>query len=284
VVTRLALCSVVTAHSLEEFLLMKFSFELFHGDAYSWFLRCDSVSYRVLSQHSNILSSTFDYDLAESPDVESPAFRNIVAEKMNALAYAWDSGDWDAVVWLDADLIFTAPTLELIIGLGGQLQLTPHYYPPSNEHLIPIHGYYNSGFVLTRTPEFHRWWYTTFQDNPTQFADQWCLNLASQKFEICQLGKLANIGFWRATTRLVYPPINNDCLFLHVHMFQPLLTPHQWVNKIFGLHCVRFLCASAISEHQVLLREILRLDHHGWYEASLRLTPNSLNSAVSVCG
>jgi hypothetical protein len=105
-----------------------------------------------------------------------------------------------------------------------------------------------------------------------KFTDQWCLNGASQHFEVCQLSRLANIGFWRSESVVEYEAIDQGCLFLHVHMFQPLRTVRQWIDKKFALHCLEFLCASTNPEHRVLLGEILSRDCSGWYESSLRLT------------
>lgn len=268
----LALCSVVTAGLLEEFLLLKLSVELFHHREYQWFVRCDEASAEQLGSYSNIRCTIFRDHLANRPHLESKEFRTVVAEKMAVLEDAWTSHTWNSVAFLDADLILTAPFLESLHDRGSDLILTPNYYPVAKEYLIPIHGYYNSGFVVTRTQRFHNWWRGAFENNPSQFTDQWSLNSAEKHFTVCQLGPRANVGFWRSDTLGEYLPIDIDCLFLHVHMFQPLRTHRDWIDKSFALHCVKFLSTSPVSEHRSLLNEILSRDKYGWYKCSLELT------------
>jgi hypothetical protein len=98
------------------------------------------------------------------------------------------------------------------------------------------------------------------------------MNDAHKKFVVGTLSDRANIGFWRSTRIPEFDPITPDCEFLHAHLFQPLLTPRQWVDKAFALHCLKYLRQSQISEHSRLLQEALARDESRWYEASLRLS------------
>jgi len=269
--SQIALTSVVTSSVLQEFEFMKFSFELFHGDEYQWFVRCDQASLQTLSAHPNVVCKSFADVIATRPAFESGDFRRIVGEKMNAVEDAWGSGNWMSVLFFDTDLIMTAPIITAISMVDGDLVLTPHYYPESTKHLAQLHGYYNSGFVCIRNNRFHQWWQDAFISETRSWTDQVCLNGAHHQFAIGTLSDRANIGFWRSANIPEYDPIPADCQFLHVHLFDPLMTTHQWVCKAFALHCLKFLRGSPIPEHRILLNELLIRDEARWYEASLRL-------------
>jgi hypothetical protein len=154
----------------------------------------------------------------------------------------------------------------------AQVLLTPNYYPEGAQHLAAEDGYFNAGFVLTRTRRFHEWWRDAFTSQPWKFADQACLNEAPDEFSVVTLGECANIGFWRSkgpVFRGVFKPIPEDCQFLHVHMFRPLSTSRKWIDKMFAVHCLSFLRASPVPEHQILHGEILSRDPSGSYKAAL---------------
>ena len=275
-----ALCSVVTKSVLDEFLLLKYSFELFHGTDYQWFVRCDRPSADVLSANREVVCRVFVEAVTARPDIEKEDFRRIVAQKPAALGDAWEGGGWNSVVFLDADLLFTAPVLSPLENVPGQILLAPNYYPPAEEHFAVTHGFYNSGFVYVRTRRFHEWWRNSFESQPTRWTDQAVLNDASTVFSIGDLPPSANIGFWRSPNRLAPAPLPIDCMFLHVHFFQPLGTAREWVERAFGLHCVRFLEKSGIPKHRALFEEIICLDRARWYTASLRLAAERASAEV----
>jgi hypothetical protein len=272
--SKIALSSVVTAGVLQEFLLLKFSFELFHGTDHLWYIRCDRGSEAALSLYPDLLCTVFrEEGSIDRIYVESNTFRFVAAEKMNSVEDAWKGGDYDAVVHLDADLIMTSPALSTAVQLGGQVVLSPHYFPPSIAFTDRTNsGHYNGGFVFTRSPQFHEWWRCAFASRKDRYADQTCLEYAERRFDVRKLSNTANIGSWRRKSNAEYYQIPPDCLFLHAHFFQPLRTPRDWFEKSFALHCLKFLKSSCVKEHQILLREILVRDTSGWYEASLKLS------------
>jgi hypothetical protein len=275
---RTALCSVVTAAVLEEFLLLKFSVDTFHERTYQWFVRSDRFSATILSNYSDISCTVFEESLMARPKSESQAFRSIVAEKMNAMEDAWNAGDCTSVAFLDADLIMTAAVLDESERYAIEVLLTPHYYPSANRNLERFYGHYNTGFAFSKTPRFHKWWRIAFAEQPDRFADQACMNEVKDHFAVQTLSERANIGVWRSSTfgnfRTFgqFNEIPSDCLFLHVHLFQPLNGPNLWIQKLFALHCLTFLRASAESKHRALFNEILARDRSGWYESTLRLS------------
>jgi hypothetical protein len=271
-VSNIAVSTVVTAALLEEFRLMKFSFELFHNSNYQWFVRCDQASEVGLREDANVTCHVFAECERSRHEIESQAFRAIAREKMAAVGDAWSAANWEGVAYFDADLIFTAPVMEQVFAIDAEIVLTPHYFPSDARHLAPIRGYYNSGFVFIREREFWKWWRDAFDSHLLSYADQQCLNDASQHFKVGVLGDSANIGLWRCSDIPDYASIPQSCLFLHVHSFQNLRTARGWADKSYAAHCLKFLCTSAVPEHRLLANEILRRDHSGWYAASLRLS------------
>jgi hypothetical protein len=252
---------------------MRRSFELFHGDRHPWFLRCDQASLARLAELPLTVCKVFTEAVQDRPDPQTNerSFRPIVAEKMNVLADAWECQNWEAALFLDADLLMTAPILEAIAKTDGEVILTPHYFCKELKYLDNSLGYYNSGFVCAKSRVFHQWWREAFITQPAKWTDQAVLNDARAHFAIGELPDTANIGSWRHGWRQEYGPIPPDCMFLHVHYFQPLHSFQHWINRSFALHCLKFLRSSAVAEHQVLFREIMAMDSVGWYEASLRI-------------
>jgi hypothetical protein len=104
----IVVASVVTAGLLNEFLLMKYSFELFHGSQYIWHIRTDAMSHRVLNSHKNISCTDFIDEIStEHINMGSRHWTELVRQKMNALEDAWETPGADAAIYLDADLVFT---------------------------------------------------------------------------------------------------------------------------------------------------------------------------------
>ena len=70
---------------------------------------------------------------------------------MNAFEDAWASTNRTAVAYLDADLIMTGPTLHIAAMTKGEVIVTPHYYPSTQQHLVQRYGYYNAGFIFSNS-------------------------------------------------------------------------------------------------------------------------------------
>jgi hypothetical protein len=268
----IAIASVVTEAFLDEFAILKYSFELFHGTACHWCVRCDRASASVLSGYDNVSCVIFAERAQGRPDTLSESFRHIVAEKMNAMNDAWLAPDGcRGVLFLDADILFTAPLLPALDDIDGDVILTPNYYPEVRQHLASVHGEYNGGFAFTRSREFHAWWEGAYAADSSRYNEQSCLNEAHERFAIGRLGERANIGFWRTAEPPRYDEIPADCQFLHVHLYQRLDTMREWIDKSFALHCLKFLSAGVTPQHRLLFDRILAADRHGWFESSLRL-------------
>jgi len=258
---------------LDEFLLMKYSFELFHGDALRWSVRCDASSHQTLRSIANISCTVFGRKLPSAHiELGSPHWVEVVQQKMGAMDDAWTPPHIEGVIYVDADLIFTANILDDLLVRKEDLRLSPNFYPESRKYLIPTHGYYNSGFIFSRARRFCSYWKHAATLNASPWSEQASLNGARQHFTTSECEKFANIGWWRSVAFPIYDEIPPECQFLHVHLFQPLGTPKRLLDKTYALHCVNFLNDSGSDPHHILLNQILNRDHSGWYKASLTLT------------
>jgi hypothetical protein len=268
----IGITTIVTESVVEEFAILKYSFELFHGPDYRWFVRCDRASLRALSAYDNVSCAVFAERHQDRPEGMSEEFLRIVSEKMNVIDDAWKARpDLRGVLYLDADVIFTAPLMDTLRATGGDLILTPNHYPVGNEHLVERDGEFNAGFVFTRSRALHRWWQEAFAADPIKNSEQVCLNAVRKHFSITCLGPEVNVGFWRSLAPPAYEPIPADCACLHVHLFQPLFTLRQWLDKSYASHCMHFLMVSPKREHRQLFDRIMAQDRHGWLDATLRV-------------
>lgn len=269
--THIAITCIVTEAFVDEFAILKHSFELFHGTDFPWFIRCDRASLPALTAYPNVRCTVFTERQAERPVNVSAPFNAMMSQKMEVMADAWADGNWGGVILMDADLVFTAPLVPALEAMPEDVILVPNYYPPSKRHLAAAHGEYNGGFVFARSPRFHEWWRDAYRVDSSRWNEQGALDQAPRIFRLGTLGENANVGFWRTDVTPPFNAIPSDCLFLHAHLYQPVETMRQWIDKAFALHCVKFLRTSPSPAHADILARIVALDPHGWFEASLRL-------------
>lgn len=308
---KVALTAVVTQGSFEEYGLLRFSFELFHGPGYHWFIRCDAGSAAKLSKLPNTHCEVFQQPSDRKLGTNDKRFNSIMAQKMEAIEAAWNFGACEGVIYLDSDLVFTAPTVEYLLSLDGEVVITPHYFDsPRKETDEKSWGIYNAGFLMTRNRQFHHWWKHAFLSRPDRFGDQQCLDDAPAHFKVAHASDLTNVGFWRSPTgtqSIPHARIPDNCMFLHAHMFVPDETPFGIVRKsftaemvrlsnaltgasepvvapftsselshrIYALQCLQYLEKSSVDEHAILFREILDRDRLGIYR-SLLMVPSSV--------
>jgi hypothetical protein len=262
-----ALTTVVTRAVLEEFWVLKATFDTCHGNRFRWFVRCDEASYAVLAREPEIHCRVFSSEQRLRPGTFSPEFRQIIAQKMQAMEDAWQENNWGAVAFLDADLVVTKPFIDELLALPNALVLTPHHRGATLRAQSLVFGRFNAGFVLTKSSNFHEWWRSAFESDADGFMEQACLDKAPAVFETALLDQRANVGFWRRDGIIQFRPIPPDWQFLHVHLFQPVDTLYGFVQRSFALHCLEFLCQSP--EHERVLEIILSLDSTGWYAPAI---------------
>jgi hypothetical protein len=261
--------TVVTKAALQEFWILKATLEMCHKATYPWFVRCDEEAHAYLRDLPEIRCHVFTRSQAVRPNFFSPEFRHIVAEKMNVMEDAWREKDWDAVILIDADVIVTKAFITDLINLPQQVVLSPHHLPPE-VHARSTVGRFNAGFVLAKSPAFHEWWREAFLARPDRFLEQACLDDAPGMFDAALLDQRANVGCWRRSRLTRFPPIPQDCFFLHVHLFQPVDTLEGFLQRSFALYCLEFLCNSESSEHQSIVDTIVRRDSSNFYAAAVK--------------
>lgn len=262
--------SIVTKASLQEFWILKATLEMCHKATYPWFVRCDEEAYASMVDMREIRCHVFTRAQAVRPNLFSPEFRPIMAEKMNVMEDAWREKNWDAVIFLDADLIVTKAFIPDLMNLPQQIVLTPHHLPPEIGTRSTGFGRFNGGFALTKSPAFHEWWRQAFLARPDRFMEQACLDDAPGIFDAALLDQRANVGCWRRSQLTRFAPIPQDCLFLHVHLFQPVDTLQGFLQRSFALYCLEFLCNSESSEHRSIVNTIVCQDSSGWYAAAVK--------------
>ncbi len=192
---------------------------------------------------------------------------------MNSIGDAWASNECEAVLYLNSDLVFTRKCIDSFLLRDADVVLSPNYFPWKMHELAPHYGYFSSAFALTRTSLFHELWRKLFVSQPWRHLDQGCLNEIAQHFSVETLGPSSNIGSWRSESadRFTFGRLPPDCLFLRVPMFDMLASPRDWINKMYALHCLRFLEANGRDDHKNIMNRILELDETHWYSASLQL-------------
>jgi hypothetical protein len=241
-----------------------------HKATYPWFVRCDEESYAAMVDIPEIHCHVFTRAQAIRPNLFSSEFRSIMAEKMNAMEDAWREKNWDAVMFLDADLIVTKAFISDLLNLPQQIVLTPHHLPPEIRTRSTGSGRFNAGFVLAKSPAFHEWWREAFRASTDRFNEQGCLDDAPGIFDAALLDQRANVGCWRRSLLTRFAPIPEDCLFLHVHLFQPVDTLEGFLQRSFALYCLEFLYNSESSEHRSIVNTIVSRDSSGWYAAAIK--------------
>lgn len=239
----LIIASIVTAAMVEEYLIFRRSMELFHSERLAWCIRCDEASAKRLEHVRFASCRVFSRSINVAAQPDSALYREIMNEKILSVEDAWACGA-ESVLYCDVDMIVASEFLSDIMSGDAELALSPNYYPSESTHLNDIHGIFNGGLVLSRTPRFVAWWRKEAALYKSSFADQLCLNSASRSFSCRHLPSEYNVGFWRSVTptwRGGFIPIPINCRLLHVHLFQPYSPIKGWIDRAFALHCLRFL-------------------------------------------
>lgn len=294
---KIAIASIATIGVSAEFEILKFSFELFHGREFHWFVRCDDHVAKQLSIYPKVHCTLFNGSPANRPDSHTEESQLLMAQKMNAINDALAFQNWEAVVYFDADIVVTSEFLPKLFDTPGDAILTPNYHPASARASVQRYGRYNAGFVFLRSKEFLNWWQEAYLSQPWLFSDQQCLNDAGKYFCITELGLNANVGSWRRDDNpLVFHPIPADCMFLHVHLYNSTVDPDYVIREIFNfevaavlstcdykpvfsgadlllhafsIHCLHFFAGSKEPRHKQLFLEILKRDKLGLYASIL---------------
>lgn len=268
---RLVIAAVVTENLLREHLLLRKSFELFHDTPCEWVIRCDAASAGPLSRLPKTTCEVFTGGVRRPTSQWSQEFRDIVEQKMLALRDAWEKHDPDAVLFLDSDIVVTDAFVGELLGLDAELVLTPHYFAGQAAYKDSRYGRYNSGFVFTRTPAFHRWWREEFHRQPESFTDQACLNGVEKVFRTVAADHTWNVGYWRRKDPWDVPELPRGMKSFHAHLFQEARPDQEYElgQKAFAPALLDFLRDRGTSRDRELLDYVLSRDESGYYSAML---------------
>ena len=265
---KLIIASVVTKNCLKEFLLTKYSCELFNKC--NWYVSCDSQSAKELQKFENVKILQFDLEDGasdhNSTDKESRArFLKIILNKFTALETALQENDY--CLFLDSDMLFVNQINQNIADFfktGVDYIVSPHYSrDPINEDK---HGFYNVGmFALQNADHMKQWRYLT--ENCEKFNlyyEQKPFELILSNFNTLNLPINYNIGWWRFNNPRTQNRINQLALVddkimfgnlpavnFHFHTFKAPggFNPGQFlVDKVMGL-----LDDSKCEKHQQIL-------------------------------
>lgn len=253
---KIIIASVVTKNCLEEFLLTKFSCELFNKCL--WYVSCDKHCSPRLKQFDNISIFEFDIDDTKS-DHNSTAkenresFLNIILNKFVAVTKALEKNPY--CLFLDSDMLFLNEIDGNIISLIKDKKVdfiaTPHF---TNDPMVEFrHGLYNVGMFAVNDIEKISSWIelTKNHEKLNLYYEQKPFELILKNFLVLNLPINHNIGWWRFNNSATQERINfinliNDeihfgslkAINFHFHIFKDAggYNPGRFlVDKVFGL-------------------------------------------------
>lgn len=255
-------CSVTESH-LKEFLLLKFSAELFHEC--EWFLSCDSYCYEFFKreQYENCRCENLNLQNGKvfGNEEEISNFYGVIDGKFRATESAIISKGECLLV--DSDIIFCGE----FEGVSPDVDaaVCPHYQWDSN--MDQAWGFYNVGFVFIRSLEFLKAWEKETKSGRHQF-EQVPIQVVVDfgKFYVQRLPICHNMGWWRFNSKekkhrtYSFGCWNDRILFdgnfvscFHLHTF---IDCHH--SKPFGEFVFNYLL-STTSDGKEILKEYDRL-------------------------
>ncbi len=197
-----SLCTIATRSNLEELLLMIYSFRLFHDEkSCSIYVLCDhettdaifgSENVLGLLNCTNMMGVYFNSSLPTYDPSDDNGWVNLMLTKTNVMDFALH--DHGETLFVDSDLIFLAPITDLSFD-ACEVILSPHRILKTEE---AKHGTYNGGFVATNRADFPQWWRDATAKNP-KFFEQYCLNDASEDYEVKVAPPWHNFGWFRVS-------------------------------------------------------------------------------------
>ena len=237
-------CSVTESH-LKEFLLLKYSAELFHEC--EWFLSCDDFCY-------NYLENNFDNCQCENlnlqngkvfgDETEVANFYGVIEGKFRATEAAIKARGGCLLV--DSDIIFCGE-FEINLGIHNfDACLSPHYQ--WNKKMDEAWGVFNVGFVYIWSLDFLRAWEEETKSGNHQFEQVPIQKVAETKAFALTLFPIGNnMGWWRFNNEKSFHRLNsfeiiedfivfdgNAVSSFHLHTFVPCQHSEGFKGYVFG--------------------------------------------------
>lgn len=238
-------CSVTESH-LKEFLLLKFSAELFYEC--EWFLSCDKFCHNYLMENYNNCTCE-NLELKNGKvfgnEEEINNFYGVINGKFNAVESAIKARGECLLV--DSDIIFTAALVNsLSFRKDRDAILSPHYQ--WNPEMDKAWGFFNVGFVYIRSLDFLKAWEAETKSGKHEFEQVPIEVVANtNKFNLSAFPIGENMGWWRFNNKRSvhrfqsFLVIDDQILFdgnpvgsFHFHTFIPCVHSQQFKQVVFG--------------------------------------------------
>lgn len=288
---KVAIASFVPSTKLQEYLLLRRSFELLIGTAdVQWIADCDSSCLPLLSRIPNTDAAVISGSFHLRSEPLSIDWARIV---LGAIERAWNSGA-SRVIFATPDVVFLRPFFESYFGadvaIAGQKRMlgsmTLDAYPSP----------FTTPLISLKSRKFHHWWnrLVTNMDDISPDAFEFFYRefnpVLTDDYRECQPYEMlaANstfVDFRRQNYAFVRVPLfeRSDCRFEAVRRtflmelgmytgsgaFKAFFTAEELLNKAFAIQLVRHLKNSSHPQHRELAAEILTQDSCGLYRVAI---------------
>jgi len=198
-------CSVTESH-LKEFLLLKYSAELFHEC--EWFLSCDEFCFNYLNQFVGCYCENLNLENGKvfGDEKEISNFYGVIEGKFRATERAIEARGECLLV--DSDIIFTAPIPEGKFHKKNSAIVCPHFQ--WNSEMDKAWGYFNVGFVYIKDFEFLKSWAEETKKAGDQFEQVPIQKVVeSDKYVVGIFPIEFNMGWWRFNNQMSQFRINS---------------------------------------------------------------------------
>jgi len=210
--------SVVTRKSYKEFLLLKYSMELFHE--ISWYLSTDKYTYRMLRgeiPEENMLEiiDSDDGTHGSNDPEKNDIHMKMMMTKFDACELALEDSN-EGVLFLDSDMIFFNPIEDRIIDILKNKKIDAAVSPHSTENKLVESkvGTYNGGMFIMNSKKLLNEWKELslkYKENGMYFEQQ-PLEYAIKNYLTCNLPINYNVGWWRMNEQYTSFRLNTICL------------------------------------------------------------------------
>lgn len=212
-------CSVTESH-LKEFILLKYSAELFHEC--EWFLSCDQFCFDYLDQFVGCHCENLNLQNGKvfGDETEVANFYGVIEGKFRAAEAAILARGECLLV--DSDIIFTAPIPKGQFSRENSAILSPHFQ--WNREMDNAWGFFNVGFVIIKDINFLYSWKEETAKAGNQFEQVPIQKVVeAEKYSVGVIPIEFNMGWWRFNNQMSQFRVNsfyiaNNCICFDGHI------------------------------------------------------------------
>ena len=269
------LVTAVTKSCLKDFLLMKFTYDLYHrGHTYN--IACDEYCFKYLNNRFENVGCVLCLDIEDGSHTthkqkDLSSFKNIINAKFQVAIKTKEETE-DMILWIDVDHLFINPIDEYIYTDKNDAIITPHYSNgAANEMSV---GFYNCGFAFINNIDFLKEWYRIYliHDQLNIYFEQKSLEFACKSFRATILPINYNFGWWKLLDNRIEGGhgahfwidsfadlyvYNKKVINFHFHFFKP--SQHDFDQKAFSDRVIEVIKNRNRQEDRKTLEEISRL-------------------------